>query len=45
MIFKQLGYSLAVVLALVMSGSLHAESSGDSSVESLKKKPANLVRR
>ena len=42
MIFKQLGYSLAVVLALVMSGSLHAESSGDSSVESLKKETRKL---
>eukprot|EP01093_Parvamoeba_rugata_P016097 TRINITY_DN5843_c0_g2_i1.p1 TRINITY_DN5843_c0_g2~~TRINITY_DN5843_c0_g2_i1.p1 ORF type:complete len:190 (+),score=1.10 TRINITY_DN5843_c0_g2_i1:324-893(+) len=42
MLFKQLGYSLAFVLALGMSGSLQAESSGDSSVESLKKETREL---
>ena len=42
MLFKQLGYSLVFVLALGMSGSLQAESSGDSSVESLKKETREL---
>ena len=42
MLFKQLGYSLAFVLAFGVSGSLQAESSGDSSVESLKKETREL---
>lgn len=44
MVFKQLGYSLALILALGMSGSLNAEPSEDSSVESLKKETRELGR-
>lgn len=42
MIIKQLGYSLVLVLALGISGSLQAEPNGDSSVESLKKETREL---
>lgn len=39
---KRYGYSLALILVLGMSGNLQAESSDDSSVESLKKETREL---
>lgn len=42
MCFKQVGYSLILILAFGMSGNLHAESSGGSSVESLKQETREL---
>ncbi|MEP1217363.1 MAG: hypothetical protein ABJM11_02680 [Marinobacter sp.] len=39
---RKVGYSLAFVLAIGMSGSLHADSPDDSSVESLRKETREL---